>query len=64
MQQIKAEKLKLKDKRNTYAKFVKQMYLPSIDVDKRNEIEKRKLKLASSIKVINETKQSISENAE
>ena len=46
------EKMKLLDKRSTYASFVKQTYLPSIDTSKREEIEKRKLHLVASSKVI------------
>ena len=46
------EKMKMLDKRNTYASLVKQMYLPSIDTSKRDEVEKRKLQLAASSKLL------------
>ncbi|OMJ84881.1 hypothetical protein SteCoe_13942 [Stentor coeruleus] len=39
------ERLKMIEKKTTYAKLVKQMYLPSIDEEKKKELEKRKEKL-------------------
>jgi hypothetical protein len=46
------ERLKMIDKKTTYANFVKQMYLPSIDTTKQKEIEQRKLKLSASSKIV------------
>lgn len=44
------DRLKALEKRKTYGNLVKEMHLPSIDSSKRDEIEKRKMKLAASMK--------------
>ena len=46
------QRAKMLDKRITYGNFVKQTFLPSIDLSKRSEIEKRKENLASSSKIL------------
>lgn len=58
------ERLKMIEKKTTYAKLVKQMYLPSIDEEKKKELEKRKEKLLLEHKSPIKTLEKSPENSE